>query len=34
MFNPRPGSSELEEWENEIEDWMMSGPGGLPGATS
>ena len=27
MMNPRPGSSEQEEWETDFEDWMLGNPG-------
>lgn len=27
MMNPRPGSSELEEWDNDVEEWMYGSPG-------
>lgn len=27
MMNPRPGSEELEAWDNDFEDWMIGSPG-------
>lgn len=27
MNNPRPGSEELEEWQQDPEDWMYGSPG-------